>query len=100
LPSSFLILDVRAIKLKPLKNPLMFNFKLNEFSEKQLYTFIEWVDDRLNTMQIAHMHAELTDDREMGDIIKKIEEDLDTFTLLKIQLENAKKDVEQLQHLN
>lgn len=79
---------------------MLYSTKLNEFEPGQINLLLEVIEERLNAIQIAQMKAELNEEEDMTAIINKCEEDLKTLTLWRVQLLNAKEDIEQLTHSN
>lgn len=78
----------------------MYNTRINEFDPDQINLLLEVIEERLNAIQIAQMKAELNEEEDMAAIINKCEEDLDTLTLWRVQLLNAKEDIKQLVNSN
>jgi len=79
----------------------LFNTLLNQFSSDQLNCILGMTEEKIEVVQLARMKAELKEDsEEVSWLLKDIDKDLETYQLFKIQLLNAKLDVEQLQHLN
>jgi len=79
----------------------LFNTLLNQFSTDQLDCILGMTEEKIEVVQLARMKAELKEDsEEVSWLLKDIDKDLDTLTLFRVQLENAKLDVKQLAHSN
>jgi hypothetical protein len=78
-----------------------FNVRLNEFSKEQIERLLLLIQTELLTLQMTLARIEAWEDSNTKTRIHAdTQKEWDDLMLWKCQLLNAKKDVEQLQHLN
>lgn len=79
----------------------MYNVKLNEFSEEQLDLYIQMVHEKVSDITNAWVIVnkfEPSEYKQHKEAVLQFQ--FDAITLLKVQLENAKQDIKEINKVN